>query len=180
MQQNSFLNPKATVAKAGLLDGQRVADFSGGAGFFARAAARAVGEGGVVWFVDPNQDLLVRVKNLALGEGLHNVEVVRGSVEKKEGSKLPAASVDLVIIANLLFTSEKKADIAAEALRVLRRGGKVLVLDWKDSFGGLGPAPEHVVPLGAARALFEEHSLVFVQEIPAGAYHWGCILQKKG
>ena len=179
MQQSSFLNPAAAVHKAGLLDGQRVADYSGGAGFFARAAARTVGQDGVVWFVDPNQDLLVRIKNLALGEGLHNVEVVHGNVEKVGGSKLLDASVDLVIVANVLFSSNNKAGVAAETARVLRRGGRALVVDWRGSFGGLGPSSEHVVQQAVAKSLFEQYGLVFKEDIPVGAYHWGCILKKK-
>ncbi len=179
MDESSFLNPNSAVQALGLLAGQRVADFASGAGFFARAAARAVGDGGMVWAVDINAELLGRVKNLALAEGLHNVEVVQGNVQQEGGSHLPAQGLDACLVVNLLFGSTNKAGVATEVARVLRRGGKVLVVDWTDSFGGLGPAEDHIVTEAVARAIFEPHGFQYVAPVRAGAYHWGCILQKK-
>lgn len=167
------------VRAARLTEGARVADFAAGGGFFARAAARAVAPLGRVWAVDADPELLARLKNLAHAEGIHTVEVVRGNVEKPGGSNLEERSVDWVILVNGLFSSHNKGGIAAEASRVLRRGGKVLLVEWKDSFGGLGPAPEHVVSAAAATQTFAEHGFALVGDIPAGPYHWGCILQKK-
>ena len=127
MEESSFLNPAKALAAAHLHEGMSVADFGAGSGFFARAAARAVGEGGVVWAVDAHQDLLPRLKNLALAEGLHNIEVMRGDLERPGGSHLPALRFDLVIAANVLFSAENKEALAAEAARVLRKGGRALI-----------------------------------------------------
>ncbi len=179
MVESTFLNPGAVIAAAQVGEGMRVADFGTGSGFFARAAARAVGEGGVVWAVDAHRDMLPRLANLALGEGLHNVHVVWGTVEKEGGSNLPPEHFDIVIIANLLFAAEHKKALAQEAARVLRPGGQVLVVDWKDSFGGLGPHLGHVVTVGAGRDLFEGAGFAYVRDIPAGEYHWGFLARKK-
>ena len=161
-----------------LHEGMRVADFGAGSGFFTRAAARLVGEAGLVWAVDAHQDLLPRIKNLALAEGLHNVEVVHGDVERAKGSHLPATNFDLVIVANVLFAYERREAIAREALRILRPGGRALVIDWQESFGGLGPHPDHVVTAEEARKIFESEGFVYVDRIPCGAYHWGFIARK--
>jgi ubiquinone/menaquinone biosynthesis C-methylase UbiE len=158
--------------------GSRVADLSAGAGFFARAAARAVGPEGLVWAVDPNPLMLPRLKNLSLGEGLHNIEVVRGTLEKAGGTHLPEGTMDAAIIANALFATEHKAAAAAEAARVLRRAGRLLLVDWSGSHGGLGPHPDHVVSAGEALKLFEAAGFGRAEDIPAGAYHWGLILRK--
>lgn len=161
-----------------LSTGSRVADLAAGSGFFARAAARAVGPDGLVWAVDPNPDMLPRLKNLSLGEGLHNIEVVRGTVEKLRGTHLPDGTMDAVIIANALFSTEHKAIAAKEAARVLRRAGRLLLLDWSGSHGGLGPHPSHVVKAHEAQALFEAAGFGKAEDIQAGAYHWGLILRK--
>lgn len=179
MGETGFLNPAKAIHAAKLHEGMHVADFNAGAGFFARAAARAVGEGGVVWAVDVHREMLPRLKALALAEGLHNVEVMHGSVERPGGSHLPEGKFDSVIVANLLFSCDNKKGVAQEAHRVLRRTGRVLVIDWKDSYGGLGPHPDHVVSRDSARAIFEEQGFSRVEDIPAGAYHWGCIMRKK-
>lgn len=179
MQGSSFLNPVRVVRAAKLDEGMQVADLSAGAGFFTRAAARVVGDGGVVWALDSNRELLPRVKALAAAEGLHNVEVMHGTPERVGGSHLPEAHFDLVIAANLLFSLEDKSATAKEAARILRRGGRVLLVDWKGSYGGLGPHESHVVSLQEARKVFEEQGFSFLEEVPAGEYHWGCIMKKK-
>lgn len=177
--ESSFLNPQTTLDAAHISEGSRVADLAAGSGFFARAAARAVGPQGVVWAVDPNQDMLVRLKNLAIGEGLHNIEVVRGSLEKVGGTKLPDATMDVAILANALFAAEHKEAAAAEAYRVLRRAGRLVLVDWSGSHGGLGPHADHVVTQAQAKALFEAAGFAQPEDIPAGAYHWGLILRKR-
>ncbi len=180
MAESSFLNPSFTLRHAKLHDGAKVADFGAGSGFFTRAAAHLVGGRGLVWAVDVHQEMLPRIKNISLQEGLHNVEVVHGNVERAKGSHLPADNFDLVIIANLLFGAEHKDAIAKEAHRILHGGGKALVIDWRESFGGLGPHPDHVVSADHARTLFELNGFDYVQEVPAGAYHWGFLVRKKG
>ena len=175
MAESSFLNPGAAVRAAGIHEGMSVADFGAGAGFFTRAAAREVGDSGVVWAVDSNRELLVRVKNLALAEGLHNVEVMRAALDGE--SALPAEHFDFVVAANVLFGAHDKPALVGELKRVLKRHGRALVIDWRDSFGGLGPHPDHVVTEAQAKKLFEDFSVV--EEIPAGEYHWGFVVRKK-
>jgi arsenite methyltransferase len=182
MEQSTFLNPAQALRAAQLHEGSHVADFGAGSGFFTRAAARVVGEQGVVWAVDAQQDLLSRVKNLGAAEGLHNIEVLHADVERPQHISLPPEHFDLVICANLLFGVEHKQALVHEIRRVLKRHGCALVIDWSGSYGGLGPHPDHVVSEKAARSLFEENGFVEVEVpggIPAGAYHWGLLMRKK-
>lgn len=179
MEESSFLNPAKALRAAKLHDGDRVADFGAGSGFFTRAAARQVGGKGLVWAVDVHQDLLPRIKNLALQEGLTNVEVVHGNVEKYGGSHLPEDNFNLVIIANVLFASEDKKEVVREAKRVLKVGGRVLVIDWSGSYNGMGPHEDHVVTEDHARTLFELGGFTYMDAVPAGAFHWGFIAKKR-
>jgi ubiquinone/menaquinone biosynthesis C-methylase UbiE len=175
--ESSFLNPAAALRAAKLHEGLTVADLGTGSGFFARAAAREVGEDGRVWALDINPDLLPRLKHLAVAEGLHNIEVLSGDIER--GCHLPAGGIDFVVMSNLLFALHDKPAAVREVKRMLKRGGRVLVIDWSGSFGGLGPAPEHVITAHDAKKLFEAEGLTFIEDIPAGEYHWGLIMKKK-
>ncbi|OGC84718.1 hypothetical protein A3F55_02555 [Candidatus Adlerbacteria bacterium RIFCSPHIGHO2_12_FULL_53_18] len=179
MSESSFLNPHKTLLSAKVHEGMVVADFGAGSGFFTRALAREVGDGGVVWAVDIHRELLPRIKTLALAEGLHNVEVIHGDVEAVGGSNLPENHFDFCVAANLLFGLEHRGECVAEIKRVLKRGGRALVVDWAGSFGGLGPHTDHVITAAAARALFETQGFAYVEEVPAGLYHWGFVVRKK-
>lgn len=160
-------------------DGMKVADFGVGSGFFTRGAARAVGERGAVFAIDIDGDLLARMRTLACDEGLSNIEYIRGDLEHIHGSGLPDESLDAVIIANILFQVKNKEKLIEEAWRVLRKGGRAIVFDWTDSFGGLGPHPLHVFKPADAKKLFERGGFAFLEEVPAGSYHWGYIFKKK-
>lgn len=178
MEESSFLNPAYALNNAGLHEGQDVADFGAAGGFFTRAAARIVGDG-TVWAVDTNGDLLSRIKSLAIAEGLHNVEILRGNIESPKGCGLPAEHFDMVIAANILFSAHHKEAVIKEIHRVLKKTGRAVVIDWSSSHGGLGPHPDHVVTEAAARTLFEEGDFTYLERIPAGAYHWGFVVRKK-
>lgn len=179
MAESSFLNPAKALRAAKLHDGDKVADFGAGSGFFTRAAAHYVGGKGVVWAVDAHQDLLPRIKNHAREEGYINVEVVHGDVEKEKGSHLPADNFDLVIIANVLFAAERKEAVIKEAKRILRVGGRVLVIDWKDSFDGMGPHKDHVVTHDHGRTLVELGGFTYMEDVPTGDFHWGFLAKKR-
>ncbi len=177
MAESSFLNPAEAMTPLGLHAGLRVADLAAASGFFTRAAARLVAPT-AVWAVDPNPELLARIKTVASGEGLRNVEVMRGDIERAGGSNLPAGAFDVVLLVNRLFAAEHKSAVAQEAARLLVRGGVVLLIDWDGSHGGLGPHPSHVVAADTARELFAQAGFAPAGTVPAGAYHWGLIMRK--
>ena len=138
------------MEKFKLEPGMLVADFGAGGGGHTLPSARAVGSRGMVYAIDIQQELLSRIKNNANKEGLSNVETVWGDVETSGGSGLQDNTVDAVIVSNVLFLVENKKGLVQEISRVLKQSGKALVIDWKDSFGGLGPQSEAIIPLQEA------------------------------
>ncbi len=171
-------DPIKNIDSLGLDKGMQVADFGAGAGFYALLAARAVGEKGKVYAVDIQKDLLARLKNQAGKEHVLNIEIIWGDLEVVGGTKLRDASVDRVLIANILFQVEKKENLAKEALRILKVDGKVLLIDWKDSFGGLGPHQKDIFTAAKAKEIFLAAGFVFDREIPAGDHHYGLVFKK--
>lgn len=175
---DGFSDPDKNIEQFELQSGARVADFGVGTGFYALAASRRVGSAGRVYCLDIQKDLLARLQESAARFKLDNIEVVWADLEEIGGSKLADLSLDAVIVANLLFQIEKKDDFVKEIRRVLKPGGKVLLVDWAGSFGGIGPTEANVVSKGSAVSLFEENGFKVEKEIEAGAHHWGVILKK--
>lgn len=173
-----FSDPEANIERFKLEPGTIVADFGAGSGSYTIASAKAVGKRGTVYAIDVQQELLSRIKNTANKEGLENVETIWGDIETLGGSGLLDETVDSVIVSNILFLTGNKDGLVQEISRVLKQNGKVLVVDWKDSFGGLGPKAESIVPLQEVKDLFKKHNFSFQFEIQAGAHHYGAIFKR--
>lgn len=172
-----FSDPRKNVEQLELLPGMHVADLGSGSGFYTLLLARVVGPTGRVYSVDIQKDLLAKVKTEASKEKLFNVEVIWGDVEKIGGTRLKEASMDMVIISNILFQIGNKDAFIKEAARITKPGGRICVIDWEDSFGGLGPQQSDVVTSEMAKKLFEKAGFTLDKEISAGDHHYGLIFK---
>src|SRR3989344_1960900 len=166
-----FADPENNIKQFGLREGDTVADLGAGAGFYTLAAAGAVGKDGKVYAIDINLDLLKRVKEEAEGSGLQNVEIIHGDLEKKDGTKLADLSVDAVVASNILFQIKNKDVLVKEIYRILKPEGKALVIDWQDSFGGMGPGKLAIVPPQMTKNFSEIHGFGIEKEISAAEPH---------
>ncbi|MFH1170101.1 MAG: methyltransferase domain-containing protein [Candidatus Vogelbacteria bacterium] len=169
----AFSDPKSVVAQFHLQPGMTVADFGTGSGAYALALDRAVGPEGKVYAIDIQKELLARLGRAAKDLHLHNIEVIRGDLEVVHGSTLADHTVDFVVIANLLFQTSAKYILVREAKRILKLDGRVALIDWSNSFGGLGPKPEAVVTPAEAKKIFAEAGFAFLNDFPAGDHHYG-------
>ncbi|MBI4155772.1 MAG: class I SAM-dependent methyltransferase [Candidatus Zambryskibacteria bacterium] len=173
-----FSDPEKVIEQCGIQAGMTIADLGAGSGRYSMAAAKALASTGKVYAIDVQKDLLSKLKNLAVREGLYNIEVIWGDIDKVNGTKLREASIDLALLCNILFQIESKENIVKEIKRILKPHGRVLVVDWTDSFGGLGPKPEAVVKKETTKEMFQKTGFHLDREIFAGAYHYGMIMKK--
>ena len=115
-----------TVAVANLRPGDKVLDLAAGTGDLARAFARQVGASGLVLHTDINEAMLREGRNRLLDEGL----VLPTLICDAERLPLPDAAFDLVSVAFGLRNMTHKERALAEMARVLRPGGRLLVLEF--------------------------------------------------
>src|SRR3989338_4568546 len=172
-----FAHPRRNVAALGVQNGMRVADFGAGSGAYTLALAERLEGSGRIYAVDVQRDLLRRVANEAVRRGYKNVEVVWGDLEVPRASKLADGSIDLVLVSNLLFQVPDKIPVLREARRIAKGTGHVAIIDWSESFGGVGPIKEDVVRKETALELAEKAGLSLVREFTAGAHHYGLLLK---
>ncbi len=174
-----FSDPQKNIEQFNLGKGTSVADFGAGSGFYSFAAAESVGGEGKVYAIDVLKDMLSKLKNEAQRKHLTNIEIVWADIDNLGGTKLKDNSIDSVIAANVFFQLEQKDYTCMEIMRILKNGGKVLLVDWSESFGGTGPQPEHIFTSTEARKLFTKHNFIEEKEIQAGTHHYGIIFRKK-
>lgn len=171
----NFADPKSNVLQLGLREGMKVADLGAGSGHYSIAAAGAVGMDGRVYAVDVQEDLLKHLVDSAHQMGLRNVEMVWGDIERKGGTKLRDQSMDAVILSNVLFQLAEPKELIAEIKRILKPGGRLLVIDWAGAYGGMGPRPEQVVSEHAAEELFITDGFHKLKDFRAGAHHYAIV-----
>ena len=175
----AFTNPENNLSELGLSDGMTVADLGAGIGEYSLLASKLVGSGKVYAF-DIQNTLLLKLKKEAEHKNLSNIEIIRVDLEKERGTPLKDNSVDALIISNTLFLVEKKDVLIVEAKRILRQSGKALVIDWADSFGGLGPQPENVFLEDKAHKLFKDNGFEIEKVLfDAGEHHYGFVARLK-
>ncbi len=115
-----------TVLVANVKEGQRVLDIAGGTGDLALAFARKVGVSGQVVHTDINEAMLREGRNRLLDAGVSLPTLVCDA----EHLPFPDARFDLVTLAFGLRNMTHKEVALREINRVLKPGGKLLVLEF--------------------------------------------------
>ena len=124
------------VAVSGVRPGDRVLDVAGGSGDLARAFARRVGAQGEVWLTDINASMLSVGRDRLLDRGL------RVPVARCDAEYLPfaARSFDCVSVGFGLRNMTRKDAALAEMARVLKPGGRLVVLEFSKVWAPLRAA----------------------------------------
>lgn len=111
----------------GIKDDQYILDFGCGAGHYTIPAAKAVGQGGVVYALDKDRSELSQLAKEAQSEGIDNIVPLKTSGEM--AISLDEVSVDVVLLFDVLhyMTADDRELLYAEVHRVLRNDGQLLV-----------------------------------------------------
>jgi ubiquinone/menaquinone biosynthesis C-methylase UbiE len=176
-----FISPETTVREANLSEGMTVADFGCGSGHITILMAEQVGgknrDLGKVYAVDVMEQPLEFVRSRATSEMLTNIVTVRANLEVLGSTKIPDASVDLVMCSNVLFQSSEKKKILEEAHRITKPGGRLVITDWlpkKALFSGMG---NFVLSPEEAEAMAQSIGYTKERAFGGGTHHFGIVFK---
>src|SRR3989344_7645609 len=167
-----FSAPEKNIEQLGLADNLVVADFGAGSGAYTIAAAEAMHGTGKVYAIEVQKDLLTRLENTCKEKHIGNVSFLWGDVELLGGTKLSDGVCDVVVVSNVLFQASDKKNVLDEARRVLKQGGRLMLIDWRASFNTMGPTTEQVFPGTEARKLVESLNFTFEISDDSSFFFW--------
>lgn len=125
-----------TIQISGVGRGDRVLDVAGGTADLSLAFAKRVGREGEVWLTDINHAMLARGRDRVYDRG-YPLPVAQCDAEKLP---FPDNHFDCVTVAFGLRNMTHKDAAIAEMRRVLRPGGRLLVLEFSKVWAPLAPA----------------------------------------
>jgi ubiquinone/menaquinone biosynthesis C-methylase UbiE len=173
-----FLDPKRVIEEIEINPGMKVAHFGCGAGFFTFSVAQKIGNEGNVYALDILEQKVEVVNSQAKVTGFENVQARRVNLEEKNGSGLDKESLDWVLIVNMLYQNENKEAVVEEAKRVLKKGGKILIIDWMILDSSMGPEMNSRVSKDKIIEIAHKNDLVVAKEFQASNFHFGLVLIK--
>jgi len=172
-----FLNPPDITNLLPLKEGMVIADFGCGNGYFTLEMAKRLKPSGKIIALDIWKPSLEALSFRARLEGLNNIiETKWANLEQEKGSGLTNDSCDLVFIANILFEIEKKNIIIAEAKRILKPEGFLVLIEWEpDKL----PNKNFLFPISKQESLelLEKYGFQLERELSLGITHYGFLMK---
>jgi len=153
-----------TIQRSGVREGFRVLDVAGGTGDLSLAFARKVGPSGQVWLTDINAAMLARGRDRLLDKGY----AVPTAQCDAEYLPFPDDWFDCVTVAFGLRNMTHKDRALREMHRVLRPGGRLLVLEFSQVWKPLAPLYDfysfQVIPRVGKLVIQDEASYRYLSE----------------
>lgn len=151
-QRRTLLDPEAFVARIGIAPGETVADLGAGPGFFTWPLAERVGAGGRVYALDVAPEMVAQLHAQAFPA---QVTVLQSEENRLP---LPDASVESAFLAFVLHELEHPREFLADVRRIVRPGGRLIVLEWIPQEEETGPPLRERLSPGASEQMLAEAS----------------------
>ena len=177
--ENRLVDPTLLFSHLKLSAGMTVADLGcGSSGQFVLAAAKMVGDNGLVYAVDVLKTVLQTITSKVRSFSLNNVKTVWSNLEILGATKIAEQSLDVAFLISTLYQSENKKIIVEEAVRLLKPAGLLLVVDWSKEKQFFGLTADRKVDVNEIKKIGSELKLELVDEFLASQYHFGLLFKK--
>lgn len=147
-------------------------------GHFVFPSAKLVGKNGKIFAVDIIKAHLEEIERQKKIDNLPQITTIWTNLETRQGTKLQSNSIDAALLINTLNQTEKRADVIKELVRVLKRDGKLLIIEWKQYDLLFGPKPEKRISQESLKNLAPSLGLKLIEEFEAGTMNYALIFKK--
>ena len=171
-QRKKLLNPVKTLRALGIRAGMIVADVGCGTGFFTIPLAAVVGPRGRVLAADISREMIRDVGKRIEKAGLKNIKTVLS-----RENKIPVTSkrIDYCLLSSVVHELENKALFFKELKRLLKKDGKVGIIEWKKIPSPLGPPLRERISPVAMRQILAENGFAVEKTFRPGKYNYGIV-----
>ena len=143
-------------------EGEVVADIGCGSGYVARKIAKKVGESGVVYGVDIQQEMLdLLAKRMAMFR-IGNVKPVMGTTTDP---KLPPASCDTMIMVDVYHEFDEPYEMIQSMVAALKPGGRIVFVEYRGEDPTVPIKLVHKLTEAQVKKEMSAHPLEFVETI---------------
>lgn len=123
-----------------LKPGQAVADIGAGTGYYTRRLARKVGEKGVVYAVEIQQEMLDILTNKMAEINIYNVKPVLGTITDP---KLPVGGVDLILMVDVYHEFDHPHEMTKAMIKSLKPDGRIVFVEFRGEDPNVPIKPLH-------------------------------------
>ncbi len=156
--------------------GETLADVGAGLGWLSLPLAQQVGSDGKVWAIEPSRDAVEALCQIARAEGLSQLAPAQAFAEE---SPVPDSSVDGVVWHTVALHMGDRIRAMAETYRMLKRGGRWVVVDWKLIETVAGPPLERRVSAETIAAEARAAGFDLLHAFEPGPVTWGLVWTKR-
>jgi len=137
--RQAYQKPDEVVKALGIEEGEVIADIGAGSGYFTFRLAHAVGKTGRVYAVDVSPDMILHLNRRIRDLNLQNVVTI---LSAPDDPLLPDSSVNRFFICDTWHHIHGHAKYVALLKRMLKPGGQVVIVDFKNVKTPVGPPME--------------------------------------
>jgi len=175
----ALIDVEHVLNKAKIGDKMKVADLGcGSMGRYVFGASKLVGKHGKVYAVNILKTALETIGRIARQNNINNIETVWSDLEVFNATKIEPNSLDVSLLINTLYQSNKRVEIIRETIRLTKKNGIIIVVEWKNSASPFGPPVEARVDKDVLIKGCKKLGLKLEEDFFIGQYHYGLIFLK--
>jgi len=153
-----------------IFDGMAVADLGSGTGYLTIPLAKRIGSKGTVYAVDINPQMIEVLRERA--KELDNVEIIKS---EENSIPIPDATIDTSFLVTVFHELENPSEFLAEIRRISKPLHQIIVVDWNQVRGEMGPPMEERIPEEEVIQFFRSKGYAVKKKFSPSGYIYGVV-----